>query len=74
MQGCVAVRMPQTCTQQPTTATNTHLYGCSERVIGCELQVPQPHACNRARAVALGQPPLNAHTVVCVPGCHHDRI
>lgn len=46
----------------------------AQRKVGRELQVPQPHAGHRARAVALRQPALYAHAVVGVAGGDHDRV
>eukprot|EP00878_Enallax_costatus_P015609 GHUV01016349.1.p2 GENE.GHUV01016349.1~~GHUV01016349.1.p2 ORF type:complete len:115 (-),score=4.69 GHUV01016349.1:393-737(-) len=45
-----------------------------ERMIGDQFQMPQPHACHRARPIALCQPFGYALPVICVPSGHDDRV
>ena len=51
-----------------------HLDSVPESEVGRKLQVAQAHARHWAGAVALPQPALYAHAVVCVPRRHHHRI
>lgn len=58
----------------PQITRYNYLDGITEGEVGGELQVAQAHAGDWAGPVALGQPALDAHPVVRVPGRHHHRI
>ena len=51
-----------------------YLNGIAQSKIWCELKMPQPHPSDRACAVPLLQPPLDANAIIWVTGGNHDRI